>query len=479
MKKNYILYPVIAAFLATAAGCEKLSDFGDTNVNPGATNDPIIGALLTNVGAGLGGYASQTRGGLYAQYFSETQYTDVSLYALPQLAFAGEYTGILYDLQNIINTEQSNNMSAIAKILKQYIFWSVTDRWGDVPYSEALQGVTPKYDTQEEIYKGMIQALSEAVNEFDGSLITGDVINDGDIAGWKRFANSLRMMMALQLSKRYPNAGDYAASQFTAALNDPAGYISDNSQNIKIVYPGGNFRSNWWNLYNGRKDFAESKTLTDLMGSLGDGRQAAFGGASEVESDPNALETSNVGVPYGLARASAEAFTAANPTWARILRGDKREENGEVIILSAGQVALARAEAADYGWTSEDLTTVYRTGIELSFEQWGIAAPPASYFTQSGVNLTAAAGSGANLQKIATQRYIAHYPDGQQGWNIWRKTGYPALQPAPDATNASGEIVRRYVYATSEYSTNETGVKEAVERLQGGDSQDSRIWWDQ
>lgn len=478
MKTKYI-YPMVAALFISVTGCEKLSDFGDTNVNPGATTDPIIGALLTNVGAGLGGYAAQTRGGLYGQYFSETQYTDVSLYALPQLSFTGEYSGILYDLQNIINTEQSNNMSTIAKILKQYIFWTITDRWGDVPYSEALQGITPKYDTQEEIYKGMIQALSEAVNEFDGSLITGDVINNGDIAGWRRFANSLRMMMALQLSKRYPNAGDYAATQFNAALNDPAGYISDNSQNFKISYPGGNFRSNWWDLYNGRKDFAESKTMTDLMGALGDGRQAVFGGASEVASDPNALATSNIGVPYGLARASAEAFTAANPTWARILRGDKRLENGEVIILSAGQVALARAEAADYGWTSENLSAVYRSGIELSFEQWGIAAPAASYFTQSAVNLTAPAGTGANLQKIATQRYIAHYPDGLQGWNIWRKTGFPQLTPAPDATNASGEIPRRYVYATNEYSTNESGVTEAVSRLSGGDTQDSRIWWDQ
>ncbi len=477
MKKKFI-YTFACLALFVGAGCEKLSDFGDTNDNPGATTEPIIGALLTNSSVSVGGYASQTRGGLYSQYFSETQYTDVSLYQIPQLNFSGEYSGVLFDLQNIINLEQSNNMSTIAKILQQYIFWTVTDRWGDVPYSEALQGVTPKYDTQEEIYKGMIQTLSEAVNAFDGSAITGDIINGGDIAAWKQFANSLRMMMALQLSKRYPSAGDYAATQFTAALNDPAGYISDNADNVKLTYPGGNFPSAWWGLYNGRKDFAESKTMTDLMASLSDGRQAVFGGASEIASDPNATATSNIGVPYGLARADAEAFTAANPTWARVLRGDKRTQTGEVVVLSAAQVTLARAEAADYGWTSEDLTTLYRQGIEFSFEQWGLSAP-ASYFSQGSVNLSAAAGSGANLSKIATQRYIAHYPDGLQGWNIWRKTGYPALTPAPAATNEGGQIPRRYVYHTSEYSTNKAGVEPAVERLNGGDSQDSRIWWDQ
>lgn len=477
MKKKFI-YTLACLMVFVGAGCEKLSDFGDTNDNPGATTEPIIGALLTNASAGLGGYAGDTRGGLYAQYFSETQYTDVSLYQIPQLNFVGIYSGVLFDLQNIINLEQSNNMSTISKILQQYIFWTVTDRWGDVPYSEALQGITPKYDTQEEIYKGMIQALSEAVDAFDGSAITGDILNGGDVAAWKRFANSLRMMMALQLSKRYPGAGDYAATQFSAALNDPAGYISDNSQNIALSYPGGNFSSRWWELYNGRKDFAESETMTDLMASLSDGRQAVFGGASEIASDPNATTTSNIGVPYGLARTDAEAFTAANPTWARVLRGDKRTQTGEVVILSAAQVTLARAEAADYGWTSEDLGALYQQGIEQSFAQWGLSAP-ASYMSQSAVSLTAAAGSGANLPKIAVQRYIAHYPDGLQGWNIWRKTGYPELTPAPAATNESGEIPRRYVYHQNEYSNNEAGVTAAVERLDGGDSQDAKVWWDQ
>src|SRR5687767_7527996 len=97
-KKIYTAIVCLSLFVTTS--CNKLEDFGDTNVNPGATNDPIPGALLTNVQAGLAGYATQTRGGLYCQYFSETQYTDASLYSLPQLAFTGEYSGALYDLEN-------------------------------------------------------------------------------------------------------------------------------------------------------------------------------------------------------------------------------------------------------------------------------------------------------------------------------------------------------------------------------------------
>lgn len=483
MNKRYLILIAFSTVLLSATfilpGCNKIKDFGDTNKNPGATTSPIIGALLTNVEAQVGGLASMTRGGLYAQYFSETQYTDVSLYSLPQLSFTGYYSGALYDLENIVIQNESNNMNAVARILQQYFFWRVTDMWGDVPYSEALKGdAHPAYDKQEDIYKGMISALTEAVQSFDNtSVITGDVIFNGNVSAWKKTANSMRMLMALQLSKKFPGAGDYAATEFKAALNDAGGYIAANSDNFAIKYPGGNFKCDWWGVYNGRKDYAESQTMTDLLGSLGDSRIGVFGGATELSGQPNSEDASSIGVPYGLAKTSAEAFTAANTSWARVLRGDFRKETGVTTVLSAGQVALARAEAADLGWTSENLVNVYQLGIRLSFEAWGLTAPTSTYLNQPSVAI--APGASVNKRNISIQRYISHYPDGLTGWNLWRKSGFPALSPAPDATNESKQIPRRYVYATSEYNTNKDAVEEAVGRLSGGDSQDSKIWWDQ
>jgi hypothetical protein len=481
MKKLKYLLFLVAPLAISISGCDKLKDFGDTNVNPGGVTTPIVGALLTNVEAGLGGYAAMTRGGLYAQYFSETQYTDVSLYALPQLNFSGEYAGSLMDLQDIINRDISHNQSVVARILQQYIFWTLTDRWGDVPYSEALKGnPTPKFDRQEDIYKGMISTLAAAVNDFDNtSVITGDVIYNGDVDSWKRLANSLRMLMSLQLSDRYPGANDYAATEFKAALNDPAGYIATNAQNFQIDFPGGNFRNTWFNTYNGRKDFGESNTMTSLMANLGDARQTVFGGASELPPpSPGWDAPSDKGVPYGWSRGRVEAWTGTNPDWARILRGDYREEGDVQYIITAAHVTLARAEAADRGWTSENAATLLVQGVNQSFEQWGLAAPAASYFTNPNVALTAAQGTGANIRPIAIQRYIAFYPDGLQGWNIWRKTGYPVLTPAEDATNTSGEIPRRYVYGQTEYATNKLAAEEAAKLIAGGDTQDSRVWWD-
>lgn len=477
MKKTFI-YAFATLFFIGVAGCNKLEDFGKTNENPAATTTANVGALLTNVLGGLGGYASDTRGGYYSQYFSETQYPDASLYSLPQLSFTGNYSGSLYDLQNIIIENKSNNQNAVAKILQQFIFWTVTDRWGDVPYSQALKGITvtaPAYDKQEDIYKGMIAALKGAVTSFDGSGISGDIIFSGNVNSWKRTANAMRMLMAIQLSKKYPLASDYAATEFKAALNDANGYIANNAQNFKLIFTA-DFKNNFWSQYDGRRDLAESKTLTDLMGTtLGnDARQNSFGGASEVEGN-NA--SSNLGVPYGVTRTNATAFTDANGTWARVLRGDLRVRTSPTYIITAAQVALARAEAANLGWTTEVTNTVYQQGIALSFEQWGAGVPSAGYLAQSSVALTGVPAT--DIKNISVQRYVASYPDGLKGWNIWRKSGFPVLVPAPASTNTSRQIVRRYTYATSEYTSNRVNVAAAVARIPGGDTQDSKVWWDQ
>lgn len=468
MKFKIIIALSVATFFAS---CSKLKDFGDTNVNPNGTDVPNAAALLTNVEAGVGSYGFQPRPGLYCQYFSETQYTDVSLYSLPQIDFVDTYTGALEDLQNVIKLNTTNSQTAVAKILKSYILWNLTDQWGDIPYTKALTGglTAPDYDKQEEVYKGLIQDLKDAAASFDGSVISGDIIFKGSQANWIKVANSLRMLMALRLSRRFPGAGEYAATEFKAALSATGGIISENASNFMVNYPGGNFQNPIYAIYNGREDYGESKTMTDIMNTLGDDRQDVYGGASITST-----ESSNIGVPYGYARAFTVDFTTANPTWARVLNAKYRTDNSPIYLVTAAQVALARAEAATRGWTTENAGDLYVQGITFSYEQWGLGAPADSYLTQSAVAL---GGAGIALNKIALQRYIATYPDGMQGWSEWRRTGVPSLTPAPDATNI-GQIPRRYRYGQTENSTNPNAVKKASADLDGGDIETTRIWWD-
>ena len=467
--------------LAGGVGCNKVKDFGDTNVNPNGSPVAITAGLLTRAIAELGGkeggvsISLYTRPGYYAQYFSETQYPGSSLYAVPQLNYNGFYSGFLYDLQNIINLNSDDatkasvessgsnaNQIAVARILKAYAMWTITDRWGDVPYSEALQGLpTPKLDKQEEIYPDLLNELKEAIAGFDGGLpMEGDIIYNGDIANWKRLANSLRMLIALRMSNVYPAAGGLAATEFSAALNDPAGSISTNDQNAKIDFPGGAYQHPLYTTYSisGRIDDAVSSTMTDALSSLSDPRINKYG-------------STTTGFPYGIDRDKA---VNVGPGWGLIMDGFDIREDQDLVIVNAATVLFARAEAAERGWTSEIAATLYSQAVTTSLEQWGYAADAAAYLAQSGVVF----GATDHLKKIATQRWIAMYPDGMQAWAEWRRTGFPVLTPAEDATNDGGQIPRRFVYGTGEYSTNKAAVDEAAARLTGGDDQDAKMWWD-
>lgn len=474
--KSVKFLTIIASASLLVTSCKK---FGDTNVNPNGTETPSTAALLSNVEAGLGGLSTQTRDGLYAQYFSETQYTEVSLYALPKLDFDGTYSGALYDLQNIIvyNTDadkipsaakfgSANNQIAIARILKAYIYWTLTDRWGDIPYSEALKGkedLTPKFDSQESIYKDLVKELTEASNQFDaGRAPDGDFLFKGSGASWKKVANSLRMLIALRTSKIYPNAGDWAATEFAAAYTDADGYIDDNSENLTLTYPGtAAFRNPWFNLYNGRSDFAESELMTNYMASLSDPRQAAFG-------------TSTTGFPYGLTRPQAVAFGDAHPSYAKIMSATFQAAPAPAPVITASHVLLAAAEAAQRGWIAATPATLYQQGIAASWAQWSVTGDIAAYTGNTNVDL----GTGNALGKIQLQQYFAYYPDGRQAWANWRRTNVPALVPTPNATNAGGQIPRRFTYGSITYSVNTENTNEAVGKLTGGDTPDARVWWD-
>lgn len=460
----------------------KPGDFGTTNINPNASETPVTSALLTNVlnQSARGFTITATEPDLYVQYIANSQYPEASLYSTVNADFGGYYSSPLYDLQNIINyntnsaTKNSvaiygsnNNQIAIARIMKAYFFQVVTDRWGDVPYLEALKGFpTPKYDTQQSIYTDLFKELKEASAQFDGgTTVQGDILFSGSASKWKKFANSLRMVLALRLSKVDPTTGK---SEFASALADAAGSIATNSDNAAFAYLNNtDFRSPWAAAYDGRDDFGVSNVFVGALQTSSDPRLPAL--VAKISTG------SYLGIPYGLKRDLLISWTGQNSQYSRpgsaIVQADSKG-----YILSAAQMLLTRAEAAQRGWTTEDATTLYNSAIRASFEQWGVydATTYATYIASSGVSL---AGGNA-LQKIGTQKWIALYPNGYEAWAEWRRTGYPALTPTPYAVNVSKQIPRRYGYPTSEQTLNKTNYDAAVSRLSGGDTHDARVWWD-
>jgi len=338
----------------------------------------------------------------------------------------------------------------------------LTDAYGDLPYSQALKGVgTIPYDKQETIYPALLTDLKEAVAQFDnGAAVQGDVMYAGNTTKWRKLANSLRAILALRMSKVFPSTGQLAATEFAAAIT--AGVIDANADNANIPYPGGNYRNPIYNYYviTQRFDYAVSKTMTDQLTTLGDPRINTFGNNSK-------------GFPYGLTRNDALSWQTTNPSFAFLFAFTATPQTLPLSLVSAGQVFLARAEGARRGWTTENAATNYASGITAEMNRWGITNTAAinGYLAQATVALD---GSAGDLDKIALQRWLSHFPDGNQGWAEWRRTGIPALSPAPGQSNP---VPRRIPYGPNEPQLNATNYAAAA-ALYSSNSQNARIWWD-
>lgn len=475
--------PLIAGLIISGVGCsKKIDEFGNININPAIVAEPNTAALLTNALSATGAEAWQVNPGLYAQLYSETQYTEASRYVRNQPDFGGYYSGVLYDLVNIIklNTDPETaaksivngsnaNQIATARILKAWYFGRITDQWGDIPYFQALNfnGRIP-YDKQQDIYADLFKELKEAVAQFDGGApVKGDILLDGDITAWKKFANSLRMIMALRLSAVDATKGK---AEFLDAMNSNGGYLTTNADDIMLAYPGGNYSSVFYSYYNItlRSDYALSETVTNFMNPTGDRRINAWG-------------SSTVGFRYGLDRNDAIAFASANPNWARIMHPSIRTATQPMPIMTSSQITLARAEAAQRGWTAENVANLYRTGIELNWRQWGVydAVAFTAYMLHPNVALT----PGTELAKIIRQRWLAAFPDGLEAWNIVRSTGLPALTPAPGTVAPAGTtliIPIRMGISQSHFDLNLANTNAVAEIYKIGgekDSQYGRMWW--
>jgi hypothetical protein len=493
--KKYLLYASFTAVLIGGA-CD---DFGDINESPNASKTPLTSALLASSLSQLG--TSVTGGpalvsGFYAQYFSQTQYTENSLYTEQDANWSTELAGPINDLNKIIeiNSDKqtaplaatqgsNNNQIAIARILKAYRYSVLTDRYGDMPYSEALHydNLTPTFDKQQDIYNDLFKELDEASLQFDdGATVKGDILFKGNVSKWQKFANSWRLVLALRLSQVDES---WAKQQFLDALTNngsiSSSTISSNADNVELTYPGGAFKNPWFAI---AADQGVSNTIANILNNTSDRRRLAFGNA--------AANGTLLGFDYGLTRDDAIVYGQKFPTWSLILNNSYRAEASKFFVFTYADVLLARVEAAVRGWTTEDANSLFQEAIRASWEQWNVFIAPDPLKTEAelladanlrltnylnGIAFNPAAPDA--LEKIGIQRWIAFYPNGPQGWSEWRRTGFPSLVPTPNASNQSKQIPRRFKYPSVEYGYNADNIQTAAARFDHGDNDHSHVWW--
>jgi hypothetical protein len=476
MKRFFIITVTVAAL----AGCNK---FDDTNISPALLTQASTKALLTNAQQSLsnqllGNTAASRLAALYVQHLSEGPYPGSSLYSDRNLNFSGWYTGPLYDLQTIINYNNEgaaaangngskSNQIAVARIMKAYYFLYLTDTWGDVPYSESLKGneaFTPKYDKQQDIYTALLKELAEAVAQINEaeSAVVGDILLGGNMAAWKRFANTIRMTMALRLSKADAARGK---AEYVAAV--AAGVIASNAQNISYKYLASdpNNYNPWYNNYNvsNRNDYALSKTMTDYMEPKADPRLPVYG---EVLSGGVVK-----GLPYG--RNVAVNIPAA---YSRI--GEFFKSQGAALpLVNYAQVLFMQAEAAKLGYTAggdAEAEARYKDAIKASWQMYGVfdQARYDAYLLNPAVVYSSATGH----RQILTEKWVHMYLNSWETWSDWRRTGFPVLTAATDAIDSRG-IPLRLGYPPAESTLNGDNYKSAVANMGGTDDNYGKMWW--
>lgn len=479
MKKIAIYKSIaLAAILGiTTSACDP-GEFGDMNLNPNSPSTPNTAGFLTGALRNVGTMTTDIVPALYTQQFGDVTYIEESRYKTIFFNYNAFYTGPLNAYQNIIdlNTNadtkstaaangSNNNQIAVARIAKAYTYLWLTDRWGDIPYSEALKGkadFAPAFDSQQAIYNDLFKELKEAQAQFDGGkTVVGDILLGGNATRWKKFANSLRMVMALRLSKVDPAKGK---AEFTAAMAD--GALTSNADNVTYKYLAES--NNEHPLYNNyitgnRKDYAVSDVMINHLLKTNDPRISAM-------ADKN-INLKYVGVPYGVFPAASKAQDVS------LAATSMRQQNSAANVLTYAQVLFSQAEAAKLGWITGDAKALYEAAITASMQQWLGSAATATAIADFLKQDEIAYKDATALEQIATQKWVALFYQGNEAWAEWRRTGFPALKPAAKPLNTSGQIPRRMAYVVTEGTLNKVNY-EAVVAKQGADTQETRMWWD-
>ena len=279
MKQIKNLKTLILAVLVSFTACDTV-DFGDTNVDPNSPSNSVPSLLLTNVQRGMSGYVATTTANLYVQYLSNGQYDEESRYQTLNWGTDGAYA-TLQDIEQILAINSGDdtkvaaqaygsngNQMAAATILKVWYYQMMTERWGYLPYSEANNAAVttkPKYDSQEEIYMGLFTELDAALGMINsGNGPDGDILFGGDMTQWRTFANTIKMVMGLRLSKANPTTG---ASMFNQGMT---GAISSNANNIQYTYLTEDSNDNpWQDRFETRKDYLMSDVFVDYLVGTG------------------------------------------------------------------------------------------------------------------------------------------------------------------------------------------------------------------
>ncbi len=422
---------------------------------------------------------------LFAQYWTETTYTDEANYdivnrTIPDNTFQEYYRDILKDFNeaykifiteeptgNNTETDLCNNRQ-ITELMVAYAYLDLVNIFGNVPYSMTMDinNLHPAYDDAAEIYQSLLARIDAALDSLEvtgnDGLGSADIIYEGDIEQWIKFANSLKVKLGIMLAD-VDNATaqtiieEASAGVFTSAIDNALFRYQGASPNANQIYAE--------LILTGRHDFVAANTIVDIMNALNDPRRASYFTQADTSTETGVIKMAYVGGPYGYSSPYSQYSHVADAIQEPMFPG---------IIMTYDEILFYLAEAAARGYnvgaTAEEL---YNEAIGASFEYWGL--PPdstASYLANPDV-----AYDDANWKElIGTQSWLAFYTRGLEGYTQWRRLDYPIFNLAEAITDYS-EIPVRFTYPVIEQTINADNYYSAANAI-GGDELYTKLFWD-
>ncbi|MDR1919766.1 MAG: SusD/RagB family nutrient-binding outer membrane lipoprotein [Tannerellaceae bacterium] len=435
--------------------------------------------------------------GSWIQHWNSTTNNPTSRYLFAHESWGSYYNWILnisqirnHLLKGQENSPEGRSKLAIARIVEVDLWQTITDMWGDIPFSESALGslnliVQPKYDTQEEIYNTLIATIDEAIASLtvsDASYGSNDLYYKGNVEQWIKYGNSVKLQLGMRLKYVKP---DLAQKVVSEALNAPL--IADNSDNAMVAT---------------NMDYTESyhPTVRQFLLASQDNRYLAEAFVNQL------VDTHDPRLTYLVHPTANSIKSEGDPVYrGKVVAGTDEELVGIInddystpsetyfglsynqlnplpyYVYTYSEVCFYKAEAAIEGWgglTEGQAEGFYQEGIKaaLALEPFKITDIPQDFinavFSLSGLT------PEQKLEKIMTQKWIVLFCRSTDAFAEWRRTGYPRLTPGNNKGSTDGQIPRRAGYPNDEMLLNTENYEEAVKRMSDGDSYISRVWWD-
>jgi hypothetical protein len=530
-----LLSALMGSLVLFSLACTKKFNDINTNKNSIATVTPAVIPFLfshaediATVNQANYQIAQNLFADQYAQYFGcEATYFGSDRLVINQ-AWVGAnfnpyYTDVLPQLQTIFqNTDSASAEHAMAEVVWVLTFMKATDYWGPIPYFQAgtVETSVP-YDPQDKIYADFFSRLDQAIailTPLAGSNAYGsyDLIYGGDVSHWIKFANSLRLRLALRVSNVDPTTGQAEAEKSVAAgvmTTSPGDDAFIERSTVGGDINGLSTMSDW-------NEFRMSATMASVLKGYQDPRISQFFLPTVNSGDPtfgvfanyagirNGLTVAEQTLPINLAVANShqgQRWASTNVVVGGTVVGEASYTNTPQNVMETAESYFLRAEGALKGWNmGATAQSLYESGITNSMAQWGItgaavtsyitstATPTAPHaYTENGVDTAVSNVPIAwspdptmELKQIMTQKWLGLFPDGMEAWADYRRSHVLPLYAVihsdnPLITNTSTQYLRRIPFLLTEKETNQAAVTAAVQLLGTKvDNEMTPLWWD-